>query len=166
MRAILLVILLLLSGCKSSTYDLPEEYRPLERIKQSALRSGEFITTIGDTVYVNDLGNWLQDNPVDSPAFKASLRHEQEHSRRQFAYGTTEWVAKYVTDTSFMWEEESIGWYYEITELIRYGEHVSPENVASVLTSYSNLAGRMISYDAALAWVNAVLRGQWKPSPD
>lgn len=144
---------------------LEEEWRPLERIRErpDMLAPETRATTIGRTLYVADIKDWISEHPVGSPEWKAVLRHEQEHARRQLKTGVLKWIAKYIWDRKFMWEEEKQGWYHQLRVLRQYGQRIIPEAVAANLESYKNLTGRMISYADALAWVKEVLANRWKP---
>lgn len=182
MRYLILALILTLPlGCKSmgsgdSAGDSPSsalfrsirldaKWAPLERLTErpDMLGSANLATTIGHTVYIEDIDVWLGERPIDGPRFNAIMSHERIHATRQLATGVTSWIARYATSTAFMWEEESIGWYLQIREWMRSGVRFHPEGVARTLHGYRNLAGRMVTYDEALAWVEAVLRGQWKP---
>ncbi len=161
-------VLVLMTGCSSSHYNVEADYRPLEEIRERPDFLGDqgTITTIGDTAYVADLKKWLAAHPPGSPIYKAKLRHEQEHSFRQRKTGMKEWLAKYLTDTDYMWAAEQRGWYWEIKTLQANGQVVSASNLANVLRDYKNLKGRMVPYDVALAWVQSVLNGSWTPPAD
>ena len=163
MRRTLLLIILLVSGCVGSVHNVPEQYRPLERVQGSPLRSNSAITTIGRTAYVNDLGEWLTAHPPGSPKYHALLLHEREHTLRQEAYGLRAWLVQYLADTDFMWAEERVGWYAQIQAYRKAGLTVNPEGIAKLLSSYRNIAGRMVAYEDALAWVRDVLSGRWQP---
>jgi len=163
-KLILMVILLGAIGCNGAAHAVPERFRPLEQIKESALRPGTAITTIGKTAWVWNLDKWLKLHPPDSPVYDAILLHEREHAIRQLAYGTTSWVARYLRDTEFMRDEELRGWYLQLKEYQRRGLQTNPEGVAKVLAGYYNFSGHMIEYEDALTWVRDVLAGRWRPS--
>lgn len=163
MHRVILLILLLATGCSGPTHALDEQYRPLEQIQETPLRPGTAITTIGRTAYVNNLDEWLTRHPVGGPLYHAVLLHEQEHSTRQLNYGLTAWLARYLRDIDFMRDEELRGWYIQVQECRRRGLQVSPEGVAKALSNYRNLVGRMMGYEDALTWVRDVLAGRWKP---
>ena len=177
MRKLLVVgLIALLSGCASVTssgtgnppHKLGKEWSPLEEIRerpalvQDAAGEG-VITTVGKFCYVKDINTWLARNPVDSPKFKAILRHEQEHSKRQHDTGVATWIARYGVDKSFALLEEQIGYYYEITEKRRLGIRFDPKAFARIFSRYKNLAGSLISYEDALEWTESVLDGSWAP---
>ena len=166
MRQVMLLTMIwmaLASGCATKVHDLAEQYHPLERVKESPLRPGTGITTLGRTAYVNDLDEWLAKRPPGSALYHAILLHEREHTVRQLAYGQTAWLGRYLNDTEFMWAEESRGWYIQLKEYQRRGLQVNPEGVAKTLAAYMNISGRMISYEDALTWVRDVLAGRWSP---
>lgn len=146
---------------------LDPRWAPLEAIVERAALPGlsnTAATTIGTKVHVVDLAAWLKRHPEGSPRFDAVLHHEQVHARRQLAAGVDPWIARYLRDRAFMWAEEQRGWYEELRHLQARGLQVNPPGVAKVLSKYSNLAGPMVTYDEALAWVQAVLAGTWRPA--
>jgi len=170
---LLALVLVLPSGCVMvdkaadamgyETMDLDEEWKPLVVMAErpDMLGGENQITTVGNHVYVESIEKWLTKNPPGSASYRARLRHEQEHSKRQFAMGVLLWIARYGTDKSFMWAEEQLGWYYEIIGM----PWRRSEEIALVLKGYKNLLGRMVSYEDALAWVNEVKAGTWEPPP-
>lgn len=164
MRALLVLIVLALAGCTGASHAVSEEYRPLKQVTESALRSGKYITTIGETTYVNNLDDWLERHPVGSPHYRAALRHESVHSKRQLDAGLAPWINQYLTDTAFMWEEEKRGWYEELQTLRASGFAINIDGVATSLSGYTNLKGQMVSREEALAWVNDVMSGRWRPT--
>lgn len=170
MRLLILTLLLLLPlGC--SSYDhmsLDPKWEPLEEIRErpDMLGNESMATTIGHTLYVEDLDKWLLLRPVGSGRFNAILLHEQLHAVRQLDTGVTAWVARYATDTDFMWEEEQRGWYLQLKELQRRGLQVDVGGTARTLHNYRNLIGRMVHYEDAAQWVNDVLAGRWTPPAD
>lgn len=163
---IILCSLILLVGCNADSLELDDRWAPLELITErpDMLASADVVTTIGHTMYVEDLDRWLLTHPIDSPRFNATLLHERVHSVRQLDMGVTEWLARYVTDTDFMWDEESRGWYETLREWQRTRVQFSPEGVAQTLANYRNIAGPMISYQEALTWIRDVLNGWWEPA--
>lgn len=162
MRRLLLLVFLAV-GCTSQ--NLGGEWRPLERITASKILSPSKTgaRTIGSTVYVYDLKTWLAQHP--EPLLTAVLKHEQVHAHRQLNYpdGETRWIQRYLTDPAFAWEEEQVGWYEQITYARAHGVVFIPEGLAKALSDYRTLAGPMVSYDEALAWVRAVISGHWHP---
>ena len=168
MRYLILLLLLLLPlGCANyESMDLDAKWEPLETIRErpDMLGSDSQATTIGHTMYVEDLDDWLAQRPVDGPRFDAILLHEQVHAVRQLDAGVTVWLSRYVTDTDFMWEEEQLGWYEQLRELRRRGQQINVPGVANTLRNYKNLAGRMVSYAEAVGWVEDVLAGRWTPA--
>lgn len=184
MRKLFVIAVLLLPlaavGCKSqekegwasaagfARMDLADEWAPLETLHErpDMLGSGSTATTIGHTVYVEDLDEWLADRPIGSPRFNASMMHERLHAERQLATGVIAWIARYVTDTDFMWAEEQLGWYIQIRELRRTGYQLNLPGIAATLHGYRNLRGHMVGTAEALAWVEDVLAGRWVPPED
>jgi hypothetical protein len=164
MRLLIVMMLLLVSGCAAKVHQVPEEYRPLERIKESVLRPGTLITTIGTTARVWDLDKWLAEHPPGGTLYHALLLHEREHTVRQLAYGLKKWLGRYLTDTEFMLDEELRGWFVQLKEYQRRGLQVNLEGTAKILAGYRNFAGRMIDYEDALTWVRDVLAGRWQPT--
>lgn len=165
-NTVLAFLVFLFAGCSSQNLELGPEWKPLEQIKQSQLLAAglgkEGARTIGDTVYVRDLKDFLAVLP--EPLLTALLKHEQEHAVRQEKAGVYNWLAKYGTDTDFMRDEELRGWYLQITYIKGHGKDVNPAVVAKALAGYRNLSGSMISQAEALQWVNDVLSGKWKPN--
>ena len=156
------------AGDPDQRHLLAPEYAPLKDIRERPrvvrdLGSKTAITTIGTHAYVRQLDEWLGRVPPGSAKYRAILRHEQEHSKRQLDYGLWSWLTRYGIDTKFALLEEQIGYYYEITERRRLGGQVIPEAYASILSKYAVLTGKLISYEDALQWVRDVLSGQWTP---
>lgn len=180
MRKLLALVLLLgLVGCKGMdkkddalvVHPLDEVWRPLETVRERPrivrdVGSDTATTTVGRHCYVRDLTEWLARVVPGSPKYLALMRHEQEHSRRQFDYGVFLWIARYSYDKAFALLEEKIGYYYEITERQRLGSPMNVDATAIVLSRYENLAGRLISFQDARAWIYEVLTGQWTPPTD
>lgn len=164
MRTIIALLILALAGCTGASHEVHEEFLPLKRVTESPLRSSGYITTVGETAYVNDLDAWLEGHPVNSVRYRASLKHESVHSKRQLDAGLATWLNQYLTDRAFMWEEEKRGWYVELLTLRSGGLPINTNGVADVLAGYSNLSGKMVSREEALAWVNDVMAGRWKPA--
>lgn len=144
--------------------DIPAEFRPLERVRaRGNVAAKSTLTTVGTTVYVYSLDRFRDRFPFMGAKYRSVMRHEQEHARRQLKKGVVLWTAKYLVDRDFMWEEEQIGWFYEIKERQRLGLWVSPEQIGETLSNYSNISGRMISAAKATAWVREVTAGRWTP---
>jgi hypothetical protein len=177
MRNLLIVLpLLFLGGCMSNNKAMPEvepykldrEWRPLKTVRErptllTNAASKTVSTTVGKHIYVHTLSEWLLRYVPGSAKFRALLRHEQEHSRRQLKMGTFLWIAKYSYDRKFALLEEQIGYYYEITERRRLGNPINIDGVALGLSKYQNLAGRLISFTEAKQWILDVLAGRWTP---
>ena len=155
MRFILL-LLLLMGGCSSTTYKLGTEWAPLEQIVEGDLPfvSDTAVTTIGKNLYTVDLDELLKETPPGSVEFHALMLHEQEHSKRQIATGVTPWIFNYLINDEFKWEEEKAGWGLQIKYLKSVGRAKSPEHYARVLSSSGY--GNMVSYEEALAWAKSL----------
>jgi len=159
---LLLALLLAMPGC-FKTFELEDEWKPLKVISErpEMLAKDTISTTIGSTLYVEDIAQWLIRHPIGTPSFISVMRHEQEHSKRQFKKGVFIWLATYLFDRSFMWHEEQRGYYLALTTP---GYHYVPEDVAKNMSNYRNAAGQsMVEYEKALKWVIDVRSGQWKP---
>ena len=178
MRNLLVLILLSsLTGCLSAPRDdegnviahkLDVEWRPLEDVRERPnlvrnVGSATVTTTVGKHCYVKDLEEWLVRVRPGSPKYKALLRHEQEHSRRQLKMGTWLWIGRYSYDKKFALLEEQIGYYYEITERRRLGNPLNVDATALVFSKYKILTGRLITFDEAKQWILDVLAGRWTP---
>ena len=158
------VLPLLASGCAS--HPVPEHFRPVTDIAQRPIEIGDSITMLNTTVWVNNLDEYLKRKPEGSPLYNGDMIHERIHSiRMDGLLGTIAFVTEYLFSTDFMWEEESIGWYYELMYLRTKGIVKPFAYTASFLSKgYSNLFGsEMISYEDALQWVKDVYAGRWKP---
>lgn len=161
--AVAVALVLLMTGCQFKTLELDEEWAPLELVSErpKMLAKGTISTTIGHTLYVADLEVFQRDYPEGSPVYLGLLKHEREHSRRQFKMGLSKWLGKYLTDTEFQYAEEQRGYYLGLTEP---GVTWYPEVVARALAGYWNALGqKMVTYERALEWARAVQRGQWAP---
>lgn len=152
----------LASGCQRP-YPLDERWRPLVEVveRPNLLVSNALTTTIGTRLYVADLRAWLRRYPPGSIEQEALLLHEREHARRQLALGLGPWLARYLNDRAFMWHEEQVGWALQLAHLRDHGGPLVPEALATALAGYRNLAGPMVGYAEALAFVQAVLWGTW-----
>jgi hypothetical protein len=161
MSRLAVAVCALLTGCSSEVLRLEARWAPLvEVVERPALvLSDGASTTLGNRVYVVDLGRWERRYPEGSPEREALLLHEQEHARRQAAAGLGRWLVAYLDDPDVMWDEERRGWARELRHLQRSGRPVNPEKIATTLHEYRNLRGRMVSRPAALAFVLAVLAG-------
>jgi len=161
---------MVLVGCKGpSTYALSGEWHPLRQISERGPVVGLVVTsdtkiyTIGDTVYVKDLENYLKRKPPGSVQFKAQMRHEQEHAIRQRTAGLRIWLTRYGYNTRFAWLEEQCGWYYELIALQKAGLRINVDGVAAVLAGYKNLSGHITTFEEAKKWTLDVLQGRWTP---
>lgn len=157
-RLLVALAALLLSGCERP-YRLDERWRPLVEVveRPRALGGDVLATTIGTRVYVPDLDEWEEEFPEGSPQREALLLHEREHAVRQLRMGLGPWLARYLRDRRFMWQEEQRGWELQLRALMEAGAPFDMQGVALSLSRYRNLAGPMIDFAAALAWVQAVV---------
>lgn len=170
---LILPVCLVVCGCLSSgekELALDEDYRPLKAVKERGtaldvvIHSDSAITTIGEYSYVESIDKFIQRRPPGSITFRAIMLHEREHAVRQLEHGTFWWVTRYSYDRDFALNEEKRGYYYEIKTLINNGVNVSPEGVAQQLSSYKNVAGRLVSFEDALVWARNVINGTWTPN--
>lgn len=162
------LLALLLAAC-AKTHKLEERWRPLLEVVERPnlpLLSPTAATTIGQRIYVVDLDGFLRRFPPGSERYEALLLHEQEHARRELRMGVDHFLARYLHDPAFQWREEQRGWYLQLKHLQQSGESVDAHVAATLLSQYRNLVGPMVSFTDALAWVRAVLAGQWTPSED
>jgi hypothetical protein len=160
--ALLLLVLLPLTGC-FKTFELDKTWAPLVKISErpDMLAKNTVSTTIGSTIYVGNIDQWFERNPLGSPQFIGLMKHEQEHSKRQFKKGVFTWLAKYLSDVEFMWSEEQRGYYLAFTTP---GYRYDPRQRARNMSNYKNAVGkRMVSYEDALQWIYDVRAGRWKP---
>lgn len=169
MRRLPLAVLFLLAGC--NTYDLPERWRPLEQIVERPslpFVGDQAITTTGPRVWVRDLDAFLRKTPPGSVYFEGLLRHEQAHAIRQGGIPSRlDWERRYVTDVEFMWQEEQVGWWFEIHHLATNGYVPRTELIARALASYKSVGGDyMVSEKDAFRWIEEVLGGGWRPPED
>lgn len=160
--ALFFSLIALSTGC--TTHPIPSHFEPLEELVERPFGGDSFVTTFHNDVWVNDIEDFLQRKPVGSPEFNATMIHERIHSIRMGNIFTTMWFSLvYLFDRDFMWEEESIGWYFQLQYMKKKGILKPAEYTASVLARYENAIGKMISYADALQWVRDVLAGRWKP---
>ena len=163
-----LLLPLLLAGCSSDVLRLEPEWAPLVEVveRPSLVLTDETTTTLGTRIYVPYLDAWERRYPEGSVERAALLLHEQEHARRQLATGLGRWLGRYLNDREFMWAEEQRGYALQLRHLVRHGRPVNAQVLAATLHDYRNLAGRMVGYAEALAFVQAVLSGTWVPPPE
>lgn len=168
-------LLVLLAGC--TTQSLPDEWSPLSKLVERPSIPGvhaDTVTTRGSSVYVEDLQEFDRLWPPGSVERKALLTHEREHARRQFRYeglpgevALNAWVARYLTDHEFMWQEEQVGWYWEIRILFKAGKWTQDDTkqiAHSMSHNYRTVMGkRMVSFAEAKAWIELVLQDRWRP---
>ena len=165
-RNLVLSIVLLLSGAGCASHSVSEVFLPLETMYEKPIGIGSSITTLHNTVWVNDIDDYLKRKPEGSPLYNGDMLHERIHSIRMGGiFGTMWFVAKYVFDDDFMREEEFIGWYFELLYLKTKGIVRSPYYTANFLMGYENLGGPMFdTKEEALQWVLDVYSGKWKPN--
>jgi len=148
-------MLLMITGCSGKSIKLEDKWKPLVKLVESDLPfvSDTATTTIGDTIYTADLDKWLSIYPINSARFDALLAHEQVHSQRQFKYGVSAWITRYLIDKEFAWQEEKMGWEQEIRISRMHGIAKSDEMYAAILsTKYRG----MVSYQEALSWIRSI----------
>jgi hypothetical protein len=160
----LLALLALLAGC--SSHPIPEQFLPLESLNQKPLGLGHSVTTIYNTVWVNDVEEYLKRKPEWSPLYVGDMLHERIHSIRMGnIFGTISFLWNYVFDKDFMREEECIPWYFELIYLRSKGIIKPPPYTANFLMGYENLDGPMFeTKEEALQWVMDAYSGKWKPN--
>lgn len=163
-----LVVVVALAGCSRDVLRLEPEWAPLVEVveRPSLVFTDVTSTTLGTRIYVADLGAWERRYPEGSVEREALLLHEQEHARRQLSTGLGRWLGQYLNDREFMWTEEQRGYALQLRHLARHGRPVNPQALAATLHDYRNLAGRMVGFPEALAFVTAVLAGTWVPPPE
>lgn len=175
MHRLLPLLLILLAGC--TTYPLGPEWKPLSAVVERPslpFASDTATTTKGSHVYVVDLPGWLMEYPPGSVEFVALMRHERTHAVRQFRYegllgelAVAAWIARYLVDHKFMWEEEQAGFYMAIKHLQANGrwDWFRTLQVAHAMSSmYKTITGEaMVSEAEARAWIESVLNGGWTP---
>jgi hypothetical protein len=151
----LVMMILSVTGCTVSEHQLGSEWEPLTKVVERDLPfvSDTASTTVGTVVYTADLTRWLEIYPPGSVTYQALLKHEQVHAKRQIAYGTSSWIAKYLTDKSFAWEEEKLGYEAQILHLRRNGIYRPAEYWATILSEKYN---GMVTYQEALTWAQNV----------
>lgn len=142
-----LLFLALLAGCK--TVDLPEQYRPLTTLSEGNFLGDHTATTVGTTVYVEDLSDW----DLADPKIHAVLLHERVHAVRQLDSGVASWAWDYLTDPDFAWAEEKLGWAVQIAEWRRVGIQWDARALAKVLHNYPHPLGPIVSEEEAYQWL-------------
>ena len=162
-HSLLLVTLIFLAGCK--TYNLDDEWKPLEQIVQSKVLSlgvsaKKGARVVGENVYVWSLDKFLD---IGEPRLTAKLKHEQVHAIRQFAHknGVPGWLMAYAVSTGFRWAEEQLGFYEQIIYLRSHGVGIVVDSWADKMSGITY--GFMVDKDDAVEWLNKVLNGWWTP---
>lgn len=150
-------------GC--AAHPIAEHFEPLEQLSERPFGGGNFVTTIGSSVWVDDIDDFLARRPEGSVSYNGLMLHERVHSIRQGNPLTAAWfVVRYLLDRDYMWEEEQLARYFEFHHLKNNnGKLQRPEYYATVLSSYRGLTGKMVSFHKALAWVKDVMSGKWSP---
>lgn len=159
----MLSVAFMLSGCTGPTLTLDKQFAPLERVVEAPgnVIPTHTITTIDETSYVTSLKQFLLDYPQGSAGYTAVLLHERTHVIRENAFpgGPAAWIAKYLIDRDFRWQEEKAGWKVEILYNIQHGQYANPAEIAATLNQNYRFGGRMVSYDEAIKWVQGVING-------
>ena len=150
------------AGCK--TKSIPKHFAPLETLVERPWGDNQFLTTLHTSVWVSDIEDYLKRSPEGSYGYNSTMIHERIHSIRMGnIFSTGVFVLQYGFNTDFMWEEEQLGWYFDLKYKQKKGILKQPEYYALVLAKYKNLTGKMVTYIDALAWVKDVLYGGWQP---
>lgn len=163
---IFLLFIFLVGGCQSRYIELDDKWRPLRRIEERGslpFVSDGVITTIGDTLYIKDHEEYLNNHPVGSKEFIAQITHEWVHSKRQHDYGVTQWLMRYSFDKKFRLEEEKIAFYVELKYMMANNMPIDYNSIAIFMGK--NYFG-MITYIDALTWLNEVSNDRWKPDDE
>lgn len=162
------LLILTLIGCQSQP--LPENWAPLTTVveRPDFLSSKGVVTTISPNLFTSDLDWFNEQYPEGSVRHEALRRHERQHALEQEEWvgGVTgwrrsaklaTWVKKYLADRQFRWEVEKRGYRESILHFRNNGYTINVEGYAKTLSgsSYND----MVSYEEALEWVKAVLRG-------
>lgn len=158
-RFALALLLALAAGC--SSHKLADSYRPLERIREGNPLGSSVATTLGTTVWVADLEDWLEERPEGSPRYEAVLMHERVHAQEQLERGVLAWTARYLSDPDFAWEAEKRGWAVQLRVLQRRGQQINAGGVAKALDNYKVPGGDLCDWQEALQFVRDVLAGRW-----
>lgn len=151
MRAALLA-LALLAGCACPDHvELESGWAPLRRIQRDASVPAEIYQTYGDLVLCADPCAFLALSKVEQGGI---LRHEQVHALHQQEMGVHALLSACAASPAFRWQEEQAGWRVQLVYVVQHGETVDPAFIAKIL---ANDYHSMVSYEAALVWVNSVL---------
>ena len=138
--------------------ELGPEWRPLTHIRELPGTPRGVAMTLGPSVMVGDLDEWLADHKGNLRT--AVLLHEQEHSKAQLELGRALWLKRYFSSPLFAWDEEQRGWYLYLTFLRDHNVRVDLPQVAKSISSYSQLE---VTEEGALAWCRSVWAGAWHP---
>ena len=172
---IILFMSILVSGCAGTSVPLDEKWRPLEKLQSKRINIGDsdYLTTVGDTVYVADAEKWVQLNPPGSLNFDAVMTHERVHAIEQKKAGLASWLSRYLTDKNFMWRQEQIAEYAELQLRIERGQitNNSTDTITRVwietrvksYLKYWNAQGRMATEDQIRTFLIDAIEGRWTP---
>lgn len=146
-------------GCAHVDHlQLDARWRPLTRIQENALTPEGVFQTVSPLLLTHSLSDFTS---ADAVSQEGLLRHEQLHALRQEACpsGKAWWLALYAVDPAFRWEEERLGWDLQLRYVVEHGGQVDVPLVAGILSgpTYGVAGVPMLSYDRALAWVNATV---------
>lgn len=161
-------LLLILMACLAGGCTFKGKLNRVETWKE------DYYMTIGDTVYSPIFGRnclrdhhlaWLDTPPktlgdtLDCEAY-ALLLHEQVHAMQQKgAWRFPFWALRYGLSARFRWRVEQEGYRIEVRTLIDNG-HWSTSKRDQFAAFMSTHYRGMISREDAVAWLNAVERGQ------
>jgi hypothetical protein len=155
------MLTILLVGC--STQSMPDEWDPITTLVERPAIDGvgsSVITTIQPYLYVEDIKSFWKNFPKGSVEYEALRRHEVTHAKRQKGYkwGTTSWLAQYLTSKKFRWKEEKAGYKEGITHLVKNGRWQSWRTEAKARTLSGPVYANMVSFEEAKAWVLEIVR--------
>ena len=130
----------------------------MEEVRETGAQDGTRSTTVGKTIWVADLADWLE--RYQGHKRTALLKHEQHHARRQAELGLGVWLLRYATQGGFARDEEEAGWRLELEHRKQFGPPVNVAGVVRVLRGYTLLAtgGRLWSRAEAEAFVRDAMR--------
>ena len=159
MRHLIFAAVLSLAGCSAPSLTLDASYAPLTRVEQDPTKmiiASSVVTTADNVVWVHDLTKWEFNNPA-GPFRDAVLQHERAHAIRQNAMGPI-WYARYLTEPSFRWAEEQVGWAIQLKCLTAAVQGFDVNATAAFLSgsAYTILGVPMVSNADALAWIHSL----------
>jgi hypothetical protein len=163
LRPLLCVLVLALAGCATPTsLDLDPRWQPLTKMVVGASTPSGVFQTVCPYVYCHAISDFTSADAVQQEGL---LKHEQLHAIRQTdpkGPGQAYWQARYDSDMAFRLAEEQVGFKAQLLAVKAGGESSDVNLVASIMSgpTYADPAGNpMVSYDAAVAWINGVLAG-------